>query len=96
MWASRFRMKEDQEPVPGRAAKGLIRGWIAAKAVRWSVRLTMWLLPFLLAALYGAIAGWRARRAMLAGALDDHAIAAGEPPPSLVVRERGVIGWIRG
>jgi hypothetical protein len=88
--------RTQQEPAPERVAKGLVRGWLAAKAVRWTVRLTMWLLPFLLAALYGAIAGWRARRAMLAGALDDEAMAGGEQPPSLVVREQGVIGWIRG
>ena len=88
-------MDEHEEPLAQRAAKGALRGWLAAKAVRWTVRLTMWLLPFLLVAVYGAIAGWRARRAMLGGALDPEALAAGEPLPSLIARNEGVIGWVR-
>ena len=88
-------MREHEEPLPERATKGALRGWLAAKAVRWTVRLTLWLLPFLLVAVYGAIAWWRARRAVFGGALDTEAIAAGEPLPSLIARNEGVIGWVR-
>jgi hypothetical protein len=88
-------MHEHEEPLPERATNGALRGWLVAKAVRWTARLTMWSLAFLLVAVYGAIAWWRARRAVLGGALDTEAIAAGEPLPSLIARNEGVIGWVR-
>jgi hypothetical protein len=57
--------------------------------VTWSVRL------FAVSG-YGAVAWWRARRAILDGALDDEVDAAFGQPPSAVVRERGILGWIKG
>jgi hypothetical protein len=83
------------EPVPERAAKGALQGYLTAKGIQWTVRLTMWALPFLLVAVYVAVAWWRARRAVLAGALDAEAVAEGEPPPSAVARDEGMIGWIK-
>jgi hypothetical protein len=86
---------EVNEPAPERAAKGVLQGYLTAKTVQWTVRLTMWALPFLVIAAYGAVAWWRARRAVLAGALDAEAAAEGEPSPSVVARDEGVVGWIK-
>jgi hypothetical protein len=86
---------EEEEPVPERAAKGALQGYLTAKSIQWTVRLTMWMLPVLLVAAYGAVAWWRARRAVLQGALDAEAVADGEPAPSVVAREEGMIGWIK-
>jgi hypothetical protein len=44
----------------------------------------------------GALAWWRARRAVLAGALDDQRETPLEPLPSEVVREHGLLSWIKG
>jgi hypothetical protein len=44
------------EPAPERAAKGVLQGYLTAKTVQWTVRLTMWALPFLVIAAYGAVA----------------------------------------
>jgi hypothetical protein len=86
---------EEEEPVPERAAKGVLQGYLTAKGIQWTVRLTMWALPFLLIAVYGGLAWWRARRAVLHGALDAEALAEGEPPPSVIARDEGMIGWIK-
>ena len=87
-------MSEHEEPVAERAAEGAVRGYVAVKGVQWTVRLTMWTLPFLLLHVYGAVAWWRARRALLAGALNDQALAKGESPPSLIARDEGILDWI--
>jgi hypothetical protein len=76
---------EEEEPVPERAAKGALQGYLTAKSIQWTVRLTMWMLPVLLVAAYGAVAWWR----------DAEAVADGEPAPSVVAREEGMIGWIK-
>jgi hypothetical protein len=89
-------MSENEEPVAERAAEGALEGWLAAKSVTLAVKLTMWSLPLLLIIGYGAVAWWRARRAVLAGALDTQALAEGEPRPSDVARDTGVVGWIKG
>lgn len=86
---------EVEEPAPERVAKGALRGYLTAKGIQWTVRLTMWTLPILLVAVYGAVAWWRARRAVLQGALDAEAVADGEPTPSVVARREGMIGWIK-
>ena len=85
----------EDDPIPERAAKGAIQGYLTAKGIQWTVRLTMWALPFALIAVYAAVIWWRARRAVLAGALDAEALADGEPAPSVVAREEGMIGWIK-
>jgi hypothetical protein len=86
---------EEEEPVPERAAKGALQGYLTAKGIQWTVRLTMWALPILLVAAYGAVAWWRARRAVLQGALDADALADGEQAPSVVARDEGMIGWMK-
>ena len=87
-------MSEHEEPVAERAVKGALHGYVAAKGVQWSVRLKMWALPIVLLLVYGAVAWWRARRALMAGALDDEALARGEVPPSRIARDEGVLDWI--
>jgi hypothetical protein len=87
---------DDDSEVPEEAARGLIWGWILAKTMPLLIKLTAYL-GLLLAALGGgALAWWRARRAVLKGALDDQRESELEPLPSDVVRERGLLAWIKG
>ncbi len=86
----------EEEEVPERAARGLLTGWVAAKTLPWLIRAMSWAAFMLIAALGGALAWWRARRAVLKGALDDRPESELEPLPSEVVRERGLLAWIKG
>jgi hypothetical protein len=87
---------DDVPEVPEEAARGLIWGWILAKTMPLLIKLGMWLAILLAATGGGALAWWRARRAVLKGALDDERESALEPLPSEVVRERGLLAWIKG
>ena len=88
-------MNDQEEPVVERAAKGAITGWIAAKSWPWLIRLGLWALSLAALVAYGGIAWWRARRAVLAGALDDEGVEPG-PAPSVVARDQGVLAWVKG
>jgi hypothetical protein len=87
---------EDDSEIPEEAARGLIWGWIFAKTMPLLIRLGAWLLLLLGALAGGGVAWWRARRAVLKGALDDQRESELEPLPSDVVRERGLLAWIKG
>jgi hypothetical protein len=90
-------MSEHEEPeVAGEAARGLIWGWILAKTMPLLIRLATYATFLLVAVAGGAVAWWRAKRAVLGGALDDHREHELEPLPSEVVRERGLLAWIKG
>jgi hypothetical protein len=84
-----------EEEVPERAARGLVTGWLLAKTLPILLRLATWGTFLLVAVAGGALAWWRARRAVLAGALDAHETPL-EPLPSEIVRERGLLAWIKG
>jgi hypothetical protein len=87
----------DEEPqVPEEAARGLIWGWILAKTMPLLIRLASYAMLLLVAVAGGALGSWRAKRAILKGALDDQREHELEPLPSEVVRERGLLAWIRG
>jgi anti-sigma factor RsiW len=87
---------DDDEEVPEAAARGVIRGWILAKTMPLLIKLGAWLVLFVGFAAGGALAGWRARRAIVKGALDGQRESEREPLPSEVVRARGLIAWIKG
>ena len=88
-------MADDEEPdVPERAARGLLRGWILAKTMPLLIRVAAWAILLLITALGGALAWWRARRAVLKGALDGERNL--ERLPSEIVREHGLLAWIKG
>ena len=90
-------MADDEEPdVPQRAARGLLRGWILAKTMPLLIRVAAWAILLLITALGGALAWWRARRAVLKGALDGERGNELEPLPSEIVREHGLLAWIKG
>ena len=90
-------MAEDEEPeVPERVARGLVTGWLLAKTMPLIIKVATWLTILLVALAGGALAWWRARRAVLKGALDHERESALEPLPSEVVRERGLLAWIKG
>jgi hypothetical protein len=86
----------EEDEVQERAARGLLTGWVAAKTLRWLIRALSWAAFMLIAALGGALAWWRTRRAVLKGALDNQRESELEPLPSEVVRERGLLAWIKG
>jgi hypothetical protein len=86
----------EEEEVPERAARGLVTGWLLAKTMPIVLRLATWAAFLLVAVAGGALAWWRARRAVIAGALDDQRETPLEPLPSEVVRERGLLAWIKG
>ncbi len=88
-------MKDQEEPVVERATKGALTGWMAAKSWPWLIRLGLWALSLAALVVYGGIAWWRARRAVLAGALDAEDVEPG-PPPSVVARDQGVLAWVKG
>jgi hypothetical protein len=81
---------------PERAARGLLKGWLLAKTMPVLIRLASWAVLLLITVLGGAVAWWRARRAVLKGALDDERGSEQEPLPSEVVREHGLLAWIKG
>ena len=87
---------EDDSEVPEEAARGLIWGWILAKTMPLLIRIGAWLLLLIGAAAGGALAWWRARRAVAKGALDNQRESVLEPLPSEVVKERGLLAWIKG
>jgi hypothetical protein len=90
-------MAEDEEPeVSERAARGLLTGWLLAKTMPLIIKLAALLTILLVTVAGGALAWWRARRAVLKGALDDQRESELEPLPSEVVRERGLLAWIKG
>jgi hypothetical protein len=86
----------EEDEVPERAARGLLTGWVAANTLPWLFRALSWAVFVLIAALCAALAWWRARRAVLKGALDDQQESELGPLPSEVVRERGLLAWIKG
>jgi len=88
-------MSDQEEPVVERAAQGALMGWLTAKSWPWLIRLGLWALCLVVLAVYGGIAWWRARRAVLGGALDDEVIEPG-PPPSVVAHDQGVVEWVKG
>lgn len=77
------------------AARGLVTTWVVAKTAPRLARSVVWAARFTVLAAYVGVAWFRARRAVLRGALDDQ-VAPGEPLPSVEARERGVLGWVRG
>jgi len=87
-------MNDGEEPVVERAAEGALMGWVTAKSWPWLIRLGLWTISLVALLVYGGIAWWRARRAVLAGALDTEVRSA--PPPSVVARDQGVLAWIKG
>jgi hypothetical protein len=87
---------DDDAEVPEEAARGLIWGWILAKTMPFLIKLATYLTLLLVAAGGGLLAWWRARRMVVKGALDDHRDSELEPLPSDVVRERGLLAWIKG
>jgi hypothetical protein len=89
-------MSDHDEDVPEEAARGLIWGWILAKTMPLLIKLAAWLAILLAAVGGGAVAWWRARRAVRKGALDDQRESELEPLPSEVVREKGLLAWIKG
>ena len=90
-------MADDEEPdAPERAARGLLRGWILAKAMPLLIRVAAWAILLLITAVGGALASWRARRSVLKGALDGERESELEPLPSEIVREHGLLAWIKG
>ena len=89
-------MSDHDEDVPEEAARGLIWGWILAKTMPLLIKLAAWLAILLAAVGGGALAWWRARRAVRKGALDDQRESELEPLPSEVVREKGLLAWIKG
>lgn len=86
----------EEEEVPERAARGFVTAWLLAKTLPILMRLAAWGAFLLMAAAGGGLAWWRARRAVLAGALDDQRETPLEPLPSEVVREHGLLSWIKG
>jgi hypothetical protein len=102
VWLGRRRgivngMTDDEErEIPERAARGLLKGWLLAKTMPLLIRLGSWGLLLLMTLLGGVLAWWRARRAVLKGALDDQRESELEPLPSEVVREHGLLAWIKG
>jgi hypothetical protein len=89
-------MSDHDEDVPEEAARGLIWGWILAKTMPLLIKLAAWLAILVAAVGGGALAWWRARRAVRKGALDDQRESELEPLPSEVVREKGLLAWIKG
>jgi hypothetical protein len=86
----------EEDEVSERAARGLVTGWLLAKTMPILMRLATWAAFLLMAIAGGALAWWRTRRAVLAGALDDQRETPLEPLPSEIVRERGLLAWIKG
>lgn len=76
-------------------ARGLVATWLVAKTAPRLARLVVWAARLTVLVAYVGVAWLRARRALLAGALDGE-VAQGEPLPSAEARERGVLGWVRG
>ena len=89
-------MSDHDEEVPEEAARGLIWGWILAKTMPLLIKLAAWLGILVAGVGGGALAWWRARRAVRKGALDDQRESELEPLPSEVVREKGLLAWIKG
>lgn len=88
--------ERDGDAVAAPAARGLLTGWLAAKTVPRLIWLGVWAVRGVAAAAWGALAWRRARKEVLAGALDDRPDPAFGALPSTVVRERGIVGWVRG
>lgn len=88
-------MSDAEEPVVERAAEGALMGWLTAKSWPWLIRLGLWTIGLVALLLYGGIAWWRARRAVLDGALDGE-VSGSAPPPSVVARDQGVLAWVKG
>jgi uncharacterized membrane protein len=81
-------------PLPKAAARGLLKGWLAAKILPFVARIVSLLLWFGSFAMYASLVWWSVKRRLRAGALDE----AGAPDgaqPSTVVREHGVLAWVR-
>jgi hypothetical protein len=87
---------DDDQPIAEPLARGLLTGWLLSKTLPGLIRLAMWGGRLAVLAAYGAVVWRRARKALLAGALDDEGDPAFAAAPSVVVRERGLVGWIRG
>jgi hypothetical protein len=87
---------DDDADVPEEAARGLVRGWVLAKTMPLMIKLGTYLILLLAVVAGGGLAWWRARRAVRKGALDDQRDSQLEPLPSDVVKERGLLAWIRG
>jgi hypothetical protein len=87
--------QEDRE-VPERAVRGFVTVWLRAKTMPIVMRVLSWLAFLLIAVAGGALAWWRARRAVIKGALDADPDMRSESPPSGVVREHGLYAWIKG
>ena len=87
---------DDDRPIATHAVRGLLSAWLLSKTLPWLIRLTVWGGRLAVLAAYGAVVWRRARKALLSGALDSEGDPAFTAPPSVVVRQRGVVGWIRG
>ena len=87
-------MSDAEEPVVERAAEGALMGWLTAKSWPWLIRLGLWTISLVALLLYGGVTWWRARRAVLDGALDGE--VSGSAPPSVVARDQGVLAWVKG
>ena len=88
-------MNDGEEPVVERAAEGALMGWLSAKSWPWLIRLGLWTIGLVAVLVYGGVAWWRARRALLAGALDRE-VSRSASPPSVVARDQGMLAWIKG
>jgi len=56
-----LRANSDDD-APERAAKGVLAGWLTAKATTWVARLTVWGMWLAALLAYGGYVWWRVRR----------------------------------